>query len=137
VVFLGDRSDVRTVYADFDVAVHPSLSENLGGAAESLLLGVPTVTTDVGGFPDLIIPGVTGHSVPARNPQQLAAAIAACLADPGKTAELAARGQAHARRLLDVRTTAGQVHQIYQSISSSRGSTAAQRIAKSHFAEQA
>ena len=68
VMFLGTRRDIAAIYADLDVAVHPSLSENLGGAAESLLFGVPTVTTNVGGFPDLIADGVTGRMVPPRDP---------------------------------------------------------------------
>src|SRR5207253_11117736 len=37
--FTGHRSDVPAVYADLDVAVHPSLSENCGAAVESLAAG--------------------------------------------------------------------------------------------------
>ena len=81
VTFLGTRRDIAAIYADLDIAVHPSLSENLGGAAESLLFGVPTVTTDVGGFPDLIADGVTGRMVPPRDPASLADAMRDLLAD--------------------------------------------------------
>ena len=113
IVFLGTRRDVSAVYADLAVAVHPSLSENLGGAAESMLLGRPTVTTSVGGFPDLIVEGVTGYMVPPRNPQALAGAIARMLDDPGAASEVAAAGQQHAQRLLDVRCTAADVAAVY------------------------
>lgn len=116
VTFLGTRGDVAQIYADLDVAVHPSLSENLGGAAESLLLGVPTVTTDVGGFPDLITDGVTGRKVPPRNPPRLAEAIRSLLEDPNRAAAIALAGQRHARALLDVRRTASQVASIYSRI---------------------
>ena len=95
------------------MAVHPSLSENLGGAAESMLLGRPTVTTNVGGFPDLIVDGVTGYMVPPRTPRVLADAIARMLDDPGAASELAAAGQQRARRLLDVRSTAADVAAVY------------------------
>jgi len=113
IVFLGTRRDVSAVYADLAVAVHPSLSENLGGAAESMLLGRPTVTTSVGGFPDLIVEGVTGYMVPPRNPQALAGAIARMLDDPGGASDVAAAGQQHAQRLLDVRCTAADVAAVY------------------------
>lgn len=113
IVFLGTRRDINAIYADLAVAVHPSLSENLGGAAESMLLGRPTVTTNVGGFPDLIVDGVTGYMVPPRAPRVLADAIARMLDDPGAASELAAAGQQRARRLLDVRSTAADVAAVY------------------------
>jgi len=120
VLFLGTRRDIASVYADLDVAVHPSLSENLGGAAESLLFGVPTVTTNIGGFPDLITEGTTGRMVPPRNPVQLADAMGALLADRTGAAAMAVEGRRHARELLDVRRTAGQIASIYREISGSR-----------------
>jgi glycosyltransferase involved in cell wall biosynthesis len=119
-LFLGNRQDVTAIYRDLDVAVHPSLSENLGGAAESLLLGVPTVTTSVGGFPDLIEDGRTGWMVPPRHPAALAAAIGGALGDRDKAARIALAGQQHARQLLDVRHTAGQVADVYERLTASR-----------------
>jgi len=113
IMFLGTRRDISAVYADLGVAVHPSLSENLGGAAESMLLGRPTVTTNVGGFPDLIEEGVTGYMVPPRDPRALAAAIARMLDDPDAAARLASAGQQRAQRLLDVRVTAAAVLAVY------------------------
>lgn len=112
-VFLGTRHDVAALYADFDVVAHPSHSENVGGAAESLLLAVPTVSTNVGGFPDVVIPGETGWLVPPRSPSHLAAAISAALSDPAHARELAARGQRHVRHLFDVQRTAREIHDIY------------------------
>jgi glycosyltransferase involved in cell wall biosynthesis len=120
VIFLGMRRDIASVYAALDVAVHPSLSENLGGAAESLLLGVPTVTTNIGGFPDLIREGSTGRMVAPRSPAQLADAIGNLLADPAAAAAMAAEGRRHARELLDVRRTAAQIAAIYRDIAGSR-----------------
>lgn len=70
--FTGFREDILELYPDLDIAVHPSRSENFGGAMESLSKGIPTITSDVGGFPEIIIDGVTGYMVKAGNHTDLA-----------------------------------------------------------------
>ncbi len=114
--FLGSRDDVPYLYPDFDVVAHPSHSENVGGAAESQLLAVPTVATNVGGFPDLVIPGETGWLVPPKSPPELADALAQALDDPARAMRLAANGQALATDLFDVRRTGKEVLGIYEQI---------------------
>ena len=116
VIFLGTRYDVSDLYRDFDVVVHPSLSENVGGAVESLLNMVPTITTNVGGFPDVIRHGETGWLVPPANPQRLSDMIVNVLGDLGHAREIAARGRALAADLFDVRRTAAGIAEIYQKI---------------------
>ena len=116
VIFLGTRYDVPDLYADFDVVAHPSLSENVGGAAESCVLGVPTIATRVGGFPDLVRDGETGWLVPPRNPEALAVAIQDALNHPDEARKRAMAGQQLARNLFDVRKTANEVKHIYEQI---------------------
>jgi glycosyltransferase involved in cell wall biosynthesis len=116
VIFLGHRTDVYDLYLDFDVAVHPSHSENIGGAPESLLLGVPTVTTNVGGFPDVIREGATGWMVPPHSPERLARVLCAVLSDPEGARETARRGAELSRQLFDTRRTAADVQRIYSEI---------------------
>lgn len=116
IVFLGTRNDVLELYPDLDVVVHPSRSENVGGAAESLLLAMPTIATNVGGLPDLVKHNETGWLVPPREPNQLAETILMVLEGPAEAREIALKGQVLARSLLDVRQTACQVATIYQKI---------------------
>jgi glycosyltransferase involved in cell wall biosynthesis len=116
VIFLGTRYDVPDLYADFDVAVHPSLSENVGGAVESLLLGIPTIATRVGGFPDLVRDGETGWLISPKNPHALAKAIQDALNDPTESHKRAKVGQQRARDLFDVRKSANEVKNIYEQI---------------------
>ena len=113
-IFLGTRDDVRDVYADFDAAAHPSHSENLGGAVESLAAGIPTVATRVGGFPDIVIDGETGWLVNAKSPASLAAAIAQMLDQPGESRKRALAGRKLVEEQLDVRHTAIQIFKCYQ-----------------------
>jgi len=111
--FLGTRPDVPALYPDLNLVVHPSHSENVGGACESLLLGIPTIATNVGGFPDLIRPGETGWLAPPADPPALAQAMLAALQNPDHTRELTRRGQALTQDLFDVRRTAAEVAAIY------------------------
>jgi len=122
--FLGHRDDVPRIYADLDVAVHPSLSENLGGAAESTLSGVPTVATAIGGFPDIIEQEVSGLLVPPHDPAALAAAIERLLDDTAAARAMAGEASRRAKRMLDVGRTAAEVAAIYEQVlAGSRGGT--------------
>ena len=114
--FLGTRSDVPALYPDIDLAVVASHSENVGGAVEPLLSGVPVVSTNVGGLPDLIQPGRTGTLVPPHQPEALAAAIVSSIQNRAESSRLATEGRKLARRLFNVETTAREVAEIYNKV---------------------
>jgi glycosyltransferase involved in cell wall biosynthesis len=63
--FLGFRSDVRPLVADFDVAVVPSVYPDPlpRSVIESMALGKPVVAFDVGGVVEMLEDGVTGELV--------------------------------------------------------------------------
>ena len=112
--FLGFRSDVQQLYSDFTLSVHPSHSENVGGAVESLLCQSPTIATDVGGFPDLIKTNKTGWLVSAKNPQILAESIIAALENPEQRQLMARQGRKLAEKMFDVRENAADIYVYYQ-----------------------
>lgn len=116
ILFLGTRKDVPDLYPDFDVVVHPSHSENLGGAAESLLMAVPTIATNIGGFPDIVKPGKTGWLVPKQDPETLAVAILDALSNPEYAHEMAQEGARQLKLSLDVKNTAKDVFDFYKEI---------------------
>lgn len=116
IIFLGTRKDVPNLYPDFDLVVHPSLSENLGGAAESLLMGVPTIATNIGGFPDIVKPGITGWLVPKENPKIIAQTILEVLSDSKKAVLLAEEGCKQVTQSLDVKKTSKDVYEFYKLI---------------------
>lgn len=118
VQFLGTRQDVPSLYPDFNIAVHPSLSENLGGAAESLLMGIPTIATNIGGFPDIVIENKTGWLVPPSDPSSLAQKIVSVLDHPDNAKKVADFGKHEMLRELDVNNTATQVCDFYKYIMS-------------------
>ena len=116
VVFTGYRNDVYDIYPEIDIVVHPSHSENLGGAAESLMLAIPTISSDVGGFPDIVIPGETGCLAKTKNPDDLAEKIMWAVENQSELKEMAIKGQALVKNLLDLNNTAAKVYEVYSKI---------------------
>jgi glycosyltransferase involved in cell wall biosynthesis len=82
VIFTGFRTDIAAILRTLNVAVQPSLSENLGGTIESLLMECPTVATRIGGMTDSILDGKTGVLVDPSDPQSLAEGILRMLRNP-------------------------------------------------------
>lgn len=114
--FLGVRRDVPTIYPDLDLAIVASFSENVGGAVEPLLSGVPVVATNVGGLPDLIEENKTGWLVPARNPEALAHAMLEVLANKEEARRRTLEGQKMARHLFDVERTGRETAATYNQV---------------------
>jgi glycosyltransferase involved in cell wall biosynthesis len=115
--FVGTRSDVPTIFPDLDLAVVASHTENVPHVAiEALLSGVPVVTTNVGGLPDIIQEGVSGRLVPPRDPQAIADAMLASLQNRAQARRLTIKGQEMARHLFDVERTTREVAAIYETL---------------------
>lgn len=113
VIFTGYRRDVPDLLACFDVAVQCSLSENLGGAIEALMMGAPTVVSATGGLVDAVKHDATGLVVPPDDPSALADAIASLLADPARARELGRRGRAFALERFTVARTVDDLDALY------------------------
>jgi glycosyltransferase involved in cell wall biosynthesis len=130
--FLGFRRDVPALYPDLDLAVVPSLSENVGGAVEPLLSSVPVVATNVGGLPDLVRDGETGWLVPPRNPVALAHAMLEALADKDESRRRTLAGQKLARHLFDAEKTGREAAAAYEKILARRPARSTTRIIATH-----
>ena len=116
IFFLGTRKDVANLYSDMYCVVHPSHSENLGGAAESLAVGVPTIATNIGGFPDIVKNNQTGLLIPAKSPSDLADAIIWYIQNKNKMLDFARNGEEFVKELLDVKNTSHTIWDIYNKV---------------------
>jgi len=88
VVFPGfvSEDDLRKLYAVADIAVFPSLYEPFGIVAiEAMATGTPVVTSDIGGFREVIRHNETGIHTWANNPDSLAWGILEVLRNPEQT----------------------------------------------------
>lgn len=96
IIFTGFRTDVPSLLAGADVFVMCSVMEGLcTSLLDALALRRPAVGSAVGGIPEVLIDGVTGLTVPARDPAALSAAVLRVLHDRELSARLADAGRRH------------------------------------------
>jgi len=89
---LGSINDDRLLsvaYSAADLFVLPSLQDNLANTVlEAMACGVPVVSFNAGGTPDMVRPGITGQLVPAYDVRALAATIVEMLHAPQQLKKL-------------------------------------------------
>jgi glycosyltransferase involved in cell wall biosynthesis len=80
---LGFQVDVQRILEALDVFAFPSWDEALPYALlEAMATELPVVATRVGGFPEVVVDGETGFTVPRRDSVALANKLALLLGDP-------------------------------------------------------
>lgn len=81
----GERNDIPDIMRGLDCFVLPSLGEGISNTIlEAMACGLPVIATVVGGNPELVQEGSTGHLVPAADPGALARAIIDLAQSPEK-----------------------------------------------------
>lgn len=83
---------------------------------EAMACGVPVVTTNISGIPELITDSVNGLLIPPENPSALAAAILRLHCDPQFATRLATTAQATIREHFDGDTLAHQLALLFRHI---------------------
>src|SRR5207302_6843198 len=112
-VLAGFRDDLDGYLPFLDLLVLPSFTEGLPNVVlEASAAGVPVVATAVGGTPEVIEDGVSGHLVPAGDPAALARRILDCIADEKERRRM---GQLGRQRIEEHFTFAAQARQ-YQTL---------------------
>jgi sugar transferase (PEP-CTERM/EpsH1 system associated) len=105
----GARNDVAAVLRTLGLFVLPSQAEGTSCTLqEAMACGLPVVATAVGGTPELVEEGVTGHLVPSDDEAALAAAIHRLFSDEtsARRFALTARARAVSRFGLDAMVSA-------------------------------
>lgn len=114
VIFTGKRDDIPELLAASDIVTVPSLSENVGGAVEPLLMQRPVVASRVGGLPDVVIDGETGFLVPPGDVHALADALLRSMTLPRELRdEMGRRGRSIVMDLFDLRKTVARTEALY------------------------
>ena len=80
---------------------------------EAFASGLPVVSTDLGGMPELVEPGVDGALAPADDPAALAAALEPLLQDPVLAFRMGAAGRAKVEREHSPALHLKRLHALY------------------------
>jgi len=85
--FLGKQDDIAQVVSIADLMLLPSEKESFGLVAlEAMACGVPTIGSQAGGIPELVLHGVTGYLSPVGDTASMAADAIRLLQDPERYA---------------------------------------------------
>ncbi len=114
ILFTGGYKNVYSVIANFDVFVYLSKSENLGGVYESLLFEVPTVSSNRGALPELVLDNETGYNVTLSNNIIIKEKIMEMLSSDNEVFKK--NGKERVQQLFDNDTLINKAHAIYMEV---------------------
>ncbi|MGF1667043.1 MAG: glycosyltransferase family 4 protein [Acidimicrobiia bacterium] len=125
VTFTGPltRPEVDAAYAAASMFVLPCRIDADGDRdgmptvlGEAMRRGLPVISTNIIGIPELVRSGETGMLVEPENPAAVADAIAGLRDDPAGAAELARKGAAHAAALLDPAAATAALVKLFEEV---------------------
>lgn len=116
-VFAGYRSDVPSVMASFDILAFPSHAESFGVVLiEAMAMGKPVVSTNCDGVLDIVVDGITGITVPPKDPPALAHGLEQLIAHADLRRRMGAAGRVRVLEHFDRNVQLRKLEEIYYSL---------------------
>lgn len=117
VELLGERHDVPDLLAESGFFVSSSLSEGISlTLLEAMAVGLPVVTTAVGGNPEIVLDGQTGRLVPASDPSALARAIVDHCVEPNLWHAMGTLGRQRVEQHFEIRQMIRSYEALYEEL---------------------
>ena len=117
VVFTGHRTDIPAVMASFDILAFPSHAEAFGVVLiEAMAMQKPVVSTNCDGVVDIVVDGVTGVSVPPKDPQAFARGLERLIADAGLRRRMGDAGRARVLERFDRSVQLQRLEEVYREL---------------------
>lgn len=115
--FLGWRTDIPNLLGASDIFALPSLNEGLGLVLiEAMAQHLPTIATQVGGVPEVVLDGKTGLLVPAQSATKMSEALNDLIANPQKREHMGEAGYQRAVEHFSIQSTVEKTAAIYRNL---------------------
>ncbi len=117
VAFTGHKKNVFEELSKMDLFILPSKSEGLGIAiTEAMAVGLPVIASNVGGFPEVVIDGVTGFLIPEKDPALLAGAVINLMSNLERGRTMGEKGRERAFKVFHPKEFAGNHEKLYMEL---------------------
>jgi sugar transferase (PEP-CTERM/EpsH1 system associated) len=119
VIWLGERDDIPELLRCFDVFVQASIFEGMSNTIlEAMASGLPIVTTNTGGNPELVTSGENGILVQVGDAQGVGDALARYLADSALRKSHGSNSRERAIEYFDLSLMATRYAEMYETLGS-------------------
>ncbi|ACJ28197.1 Glycosyl transferase, family 4 [Shewanella piezotolerans WP3] len=122
VTFMGDVMHVESYLPNADCVIQPSYRESFSMVLlEAMACGVPTVSSNVDGIPEVVEHGVSGYMFDPEDALAMAKAMETILLDDNKQQQMGLAGRARARALFSPEQKIAQYVECYHSAIADNG----------------
>ncbi len=126
VLLVGNQTDVVPWLQAMDLFVLPSYAEGVPQAVmQASSCGLPVVSTNVGGIPEIVRDGETGKLIPPGDVDQLVKAIEQILSDQPMRVRWAAQGRQLAMERFGIEKMLDRMEKVFYSVSAHQALRAA------------
>jgi N-acetyl-alpha-D-glucosaminyl L-malate synthase BshA len=117
VIFLGAQDNVLPILSAADLFLLPSEKESFGlGALEAMACGVPVISSDVGGLPEVVSHGETGFLAPVGDVDAMAGYALRLLGDEAALQRMGEAARLRVERDFDSTLIVPQYEEFYTEI---------------------
>jgi glycosyltransferase involved in cell wall biosynthesis len=112
----ANSDKLKQLYGTCDIFAQPTRADCYSVAAmEALASGMPVVATKVGGIPDIILEGRTGHLIERDDAKALGDALESLVSDPSKRRAMGVAAREDARQRFEARENARRLFEFVRS----------------------
>jgi glycosyltransferase involved in cell wall biosynthesis len=126
----NNSPELLNLYQSADLFVLPTLADCFGNASiEALAVGLPVITTAIGGIPDIVEHGVSGYLLAPGDTQGLAEAVRHLVTDAEARRSFGAAARRRALTRFDAKTNAAKILDLARTLVDERRSGAPREMA--------